>query len=588
MHAETHRVRMMFVALFLSMVALALLARPAHSAWSTDPVQVHATTALCPLVSASDDAHYGAILSWQENTGSGGVLQAQHLLANGDVDPAWSTPATLSTMDIARTALGMVADGAGGAYVWWMENAQLFLTRVAPTGAVAAGWPARGRNLGLMYSNRVRPSVASDGAGGIYMAWLAGTLTDPFTAAVRATHLGPANTGAGGWTNGIRTLGTTPDATELVNAVGIDAAPDGGLWLALATTTIDGETFGPGDVRVARYTAAGLPAAGWDAHGVSLATFHGEALVNTPAWHIVPGMSLVAVADDGGTGAFVAHGDVDASAVPSYRLSRVADNGSTAPGWAPDGLALQPWGYAPNYDAGANASMRALADGHGGVFAGVPGFGSEFTSVLQFQRFSGAGAALPGGLATDQLGLEFASRGDGGMYIASYYPSGPTSMWSPNAYVRAAQSDPGAGFIEYHDTPVITWYGDVALTATGDGGAIFGWSQVNERYGIFAVRLNPAGPVTAVPPMVTNGSPTLRLRFVRGVGVRALIASVPPGREELSLHDVSGRVVARTSIESVSGGDWVFPGTEDLPSGLYFARSVSGRLRLHARVAVVR
>ena len=57
MHAETHRVRLLFVALMLALLGVALLARPAHSGWSADPVRVHATTALCPLVAASDDAH---------------------------------------------------------------------------------------------------------------------------------------------------------------------------------------------------------------------------------------------------------------------------------------------------------------------------------------------------------------------------------------------------------------------------------------------------------------------------------------------------------------------------------------------------
>jgi hypothetical protein len=228
-----------------------------------------------------------------------------------------------------------------------------------------------------------------------------------------------------------------------------------------------------------------------------------------------------------------------------------------------------------------------MADGLGGVFAGVPGFYTENGAVLTFTRWSGAGSALPGGIDADQLGLEFASRGDGGMYAASFSPIGPTSYFSPNAFVRAAQSDPGAGFFEYHDTPAVQWYGDIALAATGDGGAIFGWSQVTERFGIFAIRLGPAGQVTAVPPTPIHGPPSMRLRFVPGVGVRALIASVPSGREELALHDVTGRFVARTTIEQASGGDWVFPGTEGLPNGVYFARAVNGGVVLRARVAVI-
>jgi hypothetical protein len=174
------------------------------------------------------------------------------------------------------------------------------------------------------------------------------------------------------------------------------------------------------------------------------------------------------------------------------------------------------------------------------------------------------------------------------MFIATFKPSGATGPFEADAYIRVSQSTPGTSFFESKGSLSATRYGDVGLTATGDGGAIFTWSQLIDRQGIYAIRLNPAGVVTGVPPATIKGPPSLRLRFVPGTGVRALIASVPSGREELSLHDITGRVVARTSIEQAAGGDWVFPGTEHLPSGLYFARAVSGNMTLHARVAVVR
>jgi hypothetical protein len=338
--------------------------------------------------------------------------------------------------------------------------------------------------------------------------------------------------------------------------------------------------YAPGDVRIVRLTSAGVPAPGWDAHGVSLMPFRGDLLTYSSAWGPEPGMSLVAVAQDGGSGAFVLGSDVAEDAgglsVLAPHLLHVAGDGSPAAGWTPGDIAFGGGAQAPYQDPGSDASLRAMADGHGGVFTALPDFYSEGVSVLSFERWSGAGAALPGGLDADQLGIEYANRGDGGMYIASFSPIGPTSYWSPNAFVRAAQSDPGQGFFEYHSNPAVQWYGDIALTATGDGGAIFGWSQVNERFGIFAVRLGPAGQVTGVPPAAMHGPPSMHLRFVPGVGVRALIASAPSGREELSLHDVTGRRVAGTTIELASGGDWVFPGTGKLPSGVYFARGERG------------
>src|SRR5580765_2449460 len=357
MHSETHHGRMFFLAALLAFLALVLFARPVHSAWTADPVQVHATSALCPLVAASDDAHFGAIFTWQENTGSGGVLKAQHLLASGDVDPAWGAGVDVCTAVVTRSALGSVSDGGGGAYVWWMESAALFLTRVDDTGAIAAGWPARGRNLGTMVLGRQRPTVASDGSGGIYVAWLHNTLSLPVAPAVRAVHLGPANTGKGGWPTAGRTLGTTVEVVELANAAAIASAPDGGLWLAFATTTFADTVYLPGDVRIVRLTSAGLPAAGWDGHGVSLMPFRGDLLTTSSAWTLAPGMSLAAVADDGGGGAFVLAADLETDAgnvaALAPQLLHVASDGSPATGWPSGGITLAPSGYAPYEDPGA-------------------------------------------------------------------------------------------------------------------------------------------------------------------------------------------------------------------------------------------
>ena len=81
MPLASHRTRYIVLALVLTWMALMLSTRPAHGAWSADPVEVHATTALCPAVSAIDDGHYGAIIVWQENNASGGALEARHLLS---------------------------------------------------------------------------------------------------------------------------------------------------------------------------------------------------------------------------------------------------------------------------------------------------------------------------------------------------------------------------------------------------------------------------------------------------------------------------------------------------------------------------
>ena len=585
-----HRARVVILATLFALLALLLLTRSTQAGWSADPVEVHSTTALCPLVSAAPDAEHGALIVWQEATASGGLLRARHLLASGEVDGNWPAPVLLSTMDVVRTALGSVSDGAGGAYVWWMEGTQLYLTRLAAEGAVATGWPARGRSMGTLVDASSRPVACADGSGGVYLAWqsvLPGVPVSWFV--IRAHHLGPANTAKDGWPSGGRVLGGTQELSEFATTFGIAPAADGGLWLAYGSTSVlvEEQSFVAGEVRVARYTGAGLASPGWSASGVSLAPFHGDLLVNRFPWGFAPRWRLAAVADDGAGGCFVQYGSISSDeynvfAVP--RLQRVDATGAIAPGWPADGVSVPANVGQDVYDGGsASASLQLHSDLRGGVFAGRADFGLHGWEAFKFSRYGGTGAGTSESVVTGVNGLESAARGDGGVVAASYHPSGPLGLYQPNAYIAVDQSDPGASFSEYHTETGVQWYGDIGLAATGDGGSIFAWSQVNERFGVFAIRLNPGGQVTGVPPgLVTSG---LRVWFVRGSGVQVTGAAVPV---RLSLHDLTGREVARG--ESEMAGDWTVPGTAGLPSGIYFAKSVAvtdGR-EWRARVVVIR
>ena len=578
MHSDLHHRRAFWWILVLALLSLMLLARPAHSGWSTDPVEVHATSALCPLVGAADDARTGAIVVWQENTATGGLLRAQHLLANGDVDPAWSGPVAVSNLDAARTALGVERDGTGGAYVWWVEGINLWLTRLDASGAVAAGWPARGRSLGFMYSAAHLPLARIDGSGGLYLGWLVPAVLGGATANIRVLHVGPAGAAAGGSPPGGRTYGLI-GSTPSVVSFGIDAATDGGMWLAWQTIEESGPgTALPGALRVLRTTPSGAPATGWTSSGVELAPYDPAFMFATPGWLTTPRAAQVAVAHDGGDGAFVldAQGDASSGALLFHPTLRHVDGGGTSfSGWTPTGLDMGDIFTGGMPDPGAPASLRAFADGLGGVYAGLPWFASEFTAAFSFARFDPAGATVAGGIGTNQQGIEYAARGDGGMFIASFKPSGATSIWDGDAYVSVGQSS-GATFFESKTSYSATRYGDIGLTATRDGGAIFAWSQLIDRQGVYAVRLNPAGVVTGVPPQFPSfPKPALSARFVRGrgVGVRATL----PGTRVMAatLYDVTGRAVMRVG-DLASGATverWL-PGTSRLESGVYFLRVV--------------
>jgi len=589
----SHRTRYIVLALVLTWMALMLLARPAHGAWSADPVEVHATGALCPVVATTDDAHYGAIVVWQENTATGGLLKAQHVLANGDLDPAWGASVALSDVDVEREAIGAVSDANGGAYVWWTQSTSLLLQHVGANGAIAPGWSVHGRGLGTQLTEYYRPSAIADGAGGICVGWMTPML--PFgttTAYVRVVRLGPSGLGAGGWPAGGRVLATSSDPDVAVSSFGLDRATDGGLWLSWLTVQRLQDMVQSGEVRALRVTSAGLPASGWTSEGVLVTPYDVEFMNHVLNAGLQPS-SFVAATHDDGAGAYVvlAQGTWTGDALSFHASLRHLDGvGAPAPGWTSDGVALGDFDlmgapFSPLFDAAS--SVRAVADQRGGVLAGVPFFGSEFLAATSFSRLSPAGEALPGGISADQRGLEFAPRGDGGMFIASFKPSGATGPYEADAYIAVSQSSPGTGFYESKGSYSATRYGDIGLTATGDGGAIFAWSQLIDRQGIYAIRLGQAGAVTSVPPTPVIGLPSLRVRFVRGDGVHAVASFSGSPRLTFALHDLAGRRVAAMSSDATLGADLVFPGTRALPGGVYFAQASDGARVLNARVIVL-
>jgi hypothetical protein len=131
----------------------------------------------------------------------------------------------------------------------------------------------------------------------------------------------------------------------------------------------------------------------------------------------------------------------------------------------------------------------------------------------------------------------------------------------------------------------VTWYGDIGLAPTSGAGAIFAWSQVHERQGVFARRFTRAGEVTGVPP----GGPVagaLRLRFAPGRGVIATLGSAAGGR--IQLLDVAGRVYGGTDVPA-GAREVTLEGTAPLATGIYFTRhrGSSGAIET-GRVVVVR
>ncbi len=137
-----------------SCLLVCALALPAWAQWY--PTGVPVATALADQSAAvtAPDGSGGLYVVWQDyrNGGVGNALfdiYAQHILATGAIDPAW-TPGGMPvcTLPEAQTKPSILADGAGGAFVTWLDRRGVshnvaYMTRLTPAGLHPA-WPANG------------------------------------------------------------------------------------------------------------------------------------------------------------------------------------------------------------------------------------------------------------------------------------------------------------------------------------------------------------------------------------------------------------------------------------------------------------
>src|SRR5258706_352680 len=123
---------------------------------------------------ASDGAG-GAIVTWQDSRGGGGIgdIYAQRINALGV--PQWATDGVvLCTFAGDQINPRIVKDGAGGAIVAWQDyrsnsNYDIYAQRVSATGAPQ--WTQDGVALCTSAGNQTDPMIISDGSGGAIAAW---------------------------------------------------------------------------------------------------------------------------------------------------------------------------------------------------------------------------------------------------------------------------------------------------------------------------------------------------------------------------------------------------------------------------------
>ena len=163
---------------FGSLISLALLigvsASPAHAAWTAGgtPLCNLAEHQLYPAVAA--DGAGGAIVAWEDyRSGTNYDVYAQRV--DGAGNALWTgNGIPLATVAGNQVGVMLVPDGGGGAILAWEDArggaSDVYAQRVDASGM--ALWTPNGVPLCTAANNQVSLSMVADGAGGAIVTWL--------------------------------------------------------------------------------------------------------------------------------------------------------------------------------------------------------------------------------------------------------------------------------------------------------------------------------------------------------------------------------------------------------------------------------
>ena len=399
-------------------IALAL-ATPAAAGWPTTPSGV-------PVCMASGDQRVpevvtdgagGVIIAWTDLRTGTLDIYAHHVLASGDLDPAWPLNGlAVCTAPGQQRYHAVASDGAGGAIVCWQDErgddgtgkrSDIFAQHVLASGVVDPAWPIHGRVLCAATGLQLYPQIASDGGGGAIVAWEdlrdnSGTWTT--NADVYAQHV---------LSTGVVDPAWPVDGRAVCAATNIQMDP------TLVADTAGGAFVAWDDVR----------------SGTNVDAYAHHVLASgalDPAWP-VDGLLLRASADNQVMPAIVADG-----------------SGGAFVAWE-DG------GNTPNADPYA---QHVLAGG--GIDPAWPAAGRTLCAAARSQWFPAIVADGAGGAIVSWVDQRF-GPGVSRVYAQRVLAGGATdASWPDNGREICAAPD---------------WADDAKLVIDGEGGAIIVWDQ---------------------------------------------------------------------------------------------------------------
>jgi hypothetical protein len=216
--------------------------------------------------SIASDGAGGTYVSWRELRGSTYGVYLVRLLESGALAPGFPATGIelcAAPSPYLQTEQRMIADGSGGAIVVWEDrrsfsSVDIHAQRVLRTGALAPGWPAGGRALCTAALDQNEPIPLSDGGGGAIVTWLDRRSADGQTHlfAQRVLGSGTVAWAADGLGIGVAAIGQMTPAVASDGAGGMfiayrDRRPFGGSGIyghhVLSTGTLDSRWLPTGD-----------------------------------------------------------------------------------------------------------------------------------------------------------------------------------------------------------------------------------------------------------------------------------------------------------------------------------------------------
>jgi PKD repeat protein len=545
---------------FVLALGLVCTAGPALASWSpTSPLLACGAAGQQVMPSMASDGTGGFLLAWFDSRNGGWEIYAQHVLASGDVDPAWTAANGDADGTLLRHAVeseqawyltSIVPDGAGGAIVAWSDyrsgaaTGDIYAQHVLASGVVDPAWTAANGNadgtpLCAAAGDQCLPMLVTDDAGGAIATWSdrRDGIANVYAQRVLAAGVvDPAWVAAAGNPDGVRLCraGGTQANPRLVSDLAGGAIvvwfdtrsyQNSGLYaqhvlasgsLDPAWTLLNGNSDGSriskdwhveSPLAVLTDRAGGLLVA-WES-SANIAAQHLLASGQVdPAWPWPAGAILCSadsrqnepvIAEDRAGGAIVAWQDYRRGTDVDIYAQHVLANGSVDPAWTQANGNAQ--GTAICHQLGAQYFPKIAADGSGGALVAWTDYrttGQPARVYAQHVVSSGVldpqwttqdsnGVAVPG--AYDSSDPVILSADPGRAYIAWDAPRTEASGWDilaqrvgeayagvlpPTAdFVADRTSGEGSLLVHFTDrsipggSPILTWtwsFGDGATS----------------------------------------------------------------------------------------------------------------------------